>query len=168
MSTGRLRPGRLAFEEAAFFYSQETRRQQTMKIDGVTAVALVLIASFAIDRIVTAVLFLATLTNILREPPPGDARAQQLHKLVYFVLAGILGVVVLAFFGNVRILQAMGLQNINPAVDAIVTGLLLMGGAERLSGLIQPGAAEKPEPTPVPIVVTGTLTIKDGAGKLSA
>lgn len=138
-----------------------------MKIDGVTAVALVLIASFAIDRIVTAVLFLAALTGILREPPPGDTRAQQMHKLAYFVLAGLLGVVVLAFFGNVRILQAMGLQNVNPVVDVIVTGLLLMGGAERLSGLIQPGAAEKPEPKPVPIVVTGTLTVEDRAGKLS-
>jgi hypothetical protein len=138
-----------------------------MKIDGVTAVALVLIASFAIDRIVTAVLFLATLTRILHEPPPGDAHAQQMHKLAYFVLAGILGVVVLAFYGNVRILQAMGLQNINPVVDAIVTGLLLMGGAERLSGIVQPGAAEKPEPKPVPIVVTGTLTLVDGAARLS-
>lgn len=139
-----------------------------MKIDGVTAVALVLIASFAIDRIVTAVLFLATLARILHEPPPGDARAQQMHKLVYFVLAGILGVVVLAFFGHVRILQAIGLQDVNAAVDVIVTGLLLMGGAERLSGLIQTGAAEKSEPKPVPVVVTGTLTIEDGAGKLSA
>jgi hypothetical protein len=138
-----------------------------MKIDGVTAVALVLIASFAIDRIVSAVLFLAAFTRILTEPIPGDVRAQQIHKLFYFVLAGILGVVVLAFFGNVRILHAMGLQNVNPVVDAFVTGLLLMGGAERLSGLVQSGATEKPDPAPVPIVITGTLKIEDGAGKLS-
>jgi len=139
-----------------------------MKIDGVTALALVLIASFAIDRIVTAVLFLATLTPIMREPAPGDAHAQKMQKLVYFILAGFLGVVVLAYFGNLRILQAMGLQGINPTVDLIVTGLLLMGGAERLSGIIQPGPVERHEPAPVPIVVTGTLTLEDGAGKLAA
>lgn len=139
-----------------------------MKIDGVTAVALVLIASFAIDRIVTAVMFLAMLTPILHEPTPGDVRAQKIHKLIYFVLAGTIGVVVLAYHGNLRILHAMGVEGITPAVDAIVTGLLLMGGAERLSGVIQPGAKEKSEPTPVPIVVTGTLTLDDGAGKLSA
>jgi len=138
-----------------------------MKMDGLTAVALVLIASFAIDRIVTAALFLASLMGILREPGPGDAHSEKVHKLVYFVLAGILGVVVLGYFGNVRILRAMGLPDANPVVDWIVTGLLLMGGAERLSGLIQPGAAEKPDPKPIPIEVTGTLTIEDRAGKLS-
>jgi TctA family transporter len=138
-----------------------------MKMDGLTAVALVLIASFAIDRIVTAVLFLASFAGILREPGPGDAHAEKMHKLIYFVLAGVLGVVVLAYFGNVRILRAMGLPDPNPVIDAIVTGLLLMGGAERLSGLIQPGATEKPDPKPIPIEVTGTLTNEDRAGKLS-
>lgn len=138
-----------------------------MKIDGVTAVALVLIASFAIDRIVTAVLLLASLTPILPDPFPEDARAQKIHKVIYFVLAGILGIVVMAYFGNLRILNAMGLQGIHPAVDAFVTGLLLMGGAERLSGIVQPRPVENQEPTPVPIVVTGTLTLEDGVGRLS-
>ena len=143
-----------------------------MKNDGVTALVLVLIASFAIDRIVTAVLFLASFAGIVsdpasREPGTDNERASKVYKLVYFVLAGVLGVVVLAYFGNVRILQAIGLQNVNPLVDTIVTGLLLMGGAERLSGFIQtPGGegAEKPEPKPIQI--TGKLTIEDAPGRM--
>lgn len=144
-----------------------------MKIDGVTAIALVLIASFAIDRIVTAALFLAAFVGLVpdpgqREPGPAGRRDENVYKLIYFVLAGILGVVVLAYFGNVRVLRALGLLDANPLVDAIITGLLLMGGAERLSGLVQPAtrsSVEKPEPRQ--IQVTGTLTVEDAAGRIS-
>jgi hypothetical protein len=143
-----------------------------MKIDGVTAIALVLIASFAIDRIVTATLFLASFVGIVSDPAtagpgPAGARAEKIYKLVYFVLAGLLGVVVIAFFGNVRILRALGLQDANALVDAIVTGLLLMGGAERLSGLVQPASHSSGENRePKQIQVTGTLKVEDAAGKL--
>jgi len=137
-----------------------------MKNDGVTALVLVLIASFAIDRIVTAVLFLASFAGVVPDPADNE-RANKVYKLVYFVLAGVLGVVVLAYFGNVRILQAIGLQNANPVVDTIVTGLLLMGGAERLSGFIQtPGGAGTEKPEPKPIQITGRLTIEDAPGRM--
>lgn len=143
-----------------------------MKIDGVTAVALVFLASFAIDRIVTAILFLASLARVVPDPAqhgpgPESARAERLHKLVYFVLAGMLSVVVLAL-GNIRILRVMGVPDANPLVDAFLTGLLLMGGAERLSGFLQPaGESSTENPEPKPIQVTGTLTIEDASGKLS-
>ena len=142
-----------------------------MKIDGVTALALVLIASFAIDRIVTAALFLASFAGVVSDPAslePGTAntRARNVYKLVYFVLAGILGVVVLAYFGNVRILRAIGLQDPNPVVDTIVTGLLLMGGAERLSGFMQTPGPGTENPEPKPIQITGKLIIEDAAGRI--
>ncbi|HWO00913.1 MAG TPA: hypothetical protein VNS63_16760 [Blastocatellia bacterium] len=142
-----------------------------MKIDGVTALALVLIASFAIDRIVTAILFLASFAGFVADPgslEPGtaNARAHKIYKLVYFVLAGILGVVVLAYFGNVRILRAMGLQDPHPVVDTIVTGLLLMGGAERLSGFIQTSGSAVEKPEPKPIQITGKLIIEDAAARI--
>jgi hypothetical protein len=144
-----------------------------MKIDGVTAIALVVIASFAIDRIVSAVMFLAVYAGIVQdpdqsEPRPEGAHPEKVYKLIYFVLAGILGVGVLAFFGNVRVLRALGLIDVNPIVDAIITGLLLMGGAERISGFVQPAgrsSAEKPEAREVH--VTGTLKVEDAAGRMS-
>ena len=142
-----------------------------MKIDGLTALALVVIASFAIDRIVTGTLFIATFIGIvpdpeLREAGPGRVRAEKTYKLIYFLLAGILGVGVLAYFGNVRILHAMGIQDVNPHVDLIITGLLLMGGAERLSQFMQApaGGGEKPEPRPIEVV--GTLKIDGGGQKI--
>lgn len=143
-----------------------------MKIDGVTAVALVLLASFAIDRIVTAILFLASFAGggsdqAQHGPGPESAHAERMHKLAYFVLAGILSVVVLTF-GNIRILRVMGVTDANPLVDAFLTGLLLMGGAERLSGFLQPAGESSTENSEQkPIQVTGTLTIEDASGKLT-
>lgn len=143
-----------------------------MKIDGVTAVALVLLASFAIDRIVTAILFLASFARggsdpAQHGPGPQSARAERLHKLAYFVLAGMLSVVVLAF-GNIRILRVMGVTDANPWLDAFLTGLLLIGGAERLSGFLHPAGESSTESSEQkPIQVTGTLTIEDASGKLT-
>ncbi|HLG14015.1 MAG TPA: hypothetical protein VJH03_05715 [Blastocatellia bacterium] len=142
-----------------------------MKIDGVTALALVVIASFAIDRIVTAILFLGSFAGIvpdpdLRESGPERVRAAKAYKLIYFILAGGLGVVVLAYFGNVRILRAMGIQEATPLVDTLVTGLLLMGGAERLSQFIQsPGGSSEEKSAARPIEVTGTLKLEDDGSR---
>ena len=138
-----------------------------MKIDAVTAVALfVVIASFAIDRIVSAFLFLLRFARIIPDPAflkpePKRKRAEQVNTLVYTLLAGVLGVVVLAYFGDIRLLHAIGFQQINPKLDMIVTGLLLMGGAEQIGKILDlhgTRASEKDESRP--IEVTGTLKLE--------
>lgn len=92
---------------------------QTMPLDGVSAIALVLIASFAIDRVVNGLLFLLGFTkkwaHWFPEPKLIDEPAQRMaaekrQKLVYFVLAGFFGMIVLAGIGHVRILTAMGVR----------------------------------------------------------
>ncbi|HSB10271.1 MAG TPA: hypothetical protein VLM38_12360 [Blastocatellia bacterium] len=133
-----------------------------MKIDGVTAIALVFLASFAIDRIVTAILFLASFVG---KGEREGARAERLRKLVYFVLAGILSVAVLVL-GNIRILRTMGVPDANPLLDALLTGLILMGGAEQLSGVLH-APSEPATEHEKPIQVTGSLTIEDTSGRLS-
>ena len=153
------------------------------KLDGVTALALILIASFAIDRIVAGVLFLLSFSKAWsqRFPDPesvqdeaGRAQAERKRKVIYFVLAGVLGIGVLGWLGNVRILSAVlhskdpNLPSVDPILDTIITGLLLMGGADRLAQVLKmPGApgAEKPEPKPIQI--TGKLSIEDASGKLA-
>jgi hypothetical protein len=92
---------------------------QTMPLDGVSAIALVLIASFAIDRVVNGLLFLAGFNKkwahwfpepkLIDETAPRMA-AERRQKLVYFILAGFFGMIVLAGLGHVRILTAMGLR----------------------------------------------------------
>ncbi len=147
-----------------------------MKIDGVSAVALILIASFGIDRIVTGLMFLLgyfskTWVRFLPDPDTmPDAvervRAEKKHKLVYFIIAGILGGVVLAFLGEIRIFRAMGFDKTNAILDSIMTGLILMAGSDRVAEILKvtgtPGA-EKSKSRPIEI--TGRLILESEVGK---
>lgn len=157
------------------------KRGQNLTIDGVSALAVLVIASFAIDRVVTGLLFVLLFighwVRILPDPEliedeelpkPGAKvrriKAERTQKLLYYVLAGLLGGVVLAWFGNVRIFEALGFKAINPILDSVMTGLILIAGADRVAALLRlPGAgvAERPEPRAVKI--TGELVLKDEA-----
>ena len=159
-----------------------------MKLDGVGALALVVIGSFAIDRIVTGSLFLLsfsqTWTRRFPEPAsladgPTRVLAEKKAKLIYFAFAAFLGIVVIAGCGNVTILTAMGVQPKWAAepglgswlfwlLDSLFTGLLLIGGADRIAQVIKmPGAPGVEKPEPKPIQITGKLIIEDPAGKSS-
>lgn len=146
-----------------------------MKIDGVSAIALILIASFGIDRIVTGLLFLLSFikpwTRFVPDPTMIQdtlerAKAEKTNTLIYFVLAGILGVVVLAFFGEVRIFRAMGFDKTNYILDSIMTGLILMAGADRVAGLLKlSGTPGVEKSTSRPIEITGKLILEGEASK---
>jgi len=151
------------------------------KLDGVTAVAVVLIASFAIDRIVAGCLFALSLSKAWdrRFPDPSSIadesdrrRAEKKQKVVYFILAATLGVVVLAWLGNIRILSAVlhssgsTQPTVNPILDTIVTGLLLTGGADRLAQFLKaPGEAGAQKGESKPIQITGKLVLDDESGR---
>lgn len=140
-----------------------------MKLDGVTAIALILIASFAIDRIVTATMFVLSFAIPWLDPgsiesPGARASAEKMYKLVYVTVAGVLAVVVVAHYGGVRILSALGMAP-DPVLDTILTGIVLVGGSDRIAALLKlPGASngEHAAPPP-PIQITGRLTLEDGA-----
>jgi hypothetical protein len=138
--------------------------------DGVSVVAQVVVASFVIDRVVSGVLFLGLLAHIVPDPEATDdasqrIRADRLYKLVYFILAAALVVAVLIFFPSIQVLKAMGITEIAEQLDRFVTGLLLIGGAERLSQFLQPASGGKkselsPEQlAPPPLKVEGTLIL---------
>jgi hypothetical protein len=146
-----------------------------MKIDGVSAVAVILILSYAINRIATGLLFLLSFVKpwarFLPEPdlqPAGELRikAEKKRKLVYFALAGVLAIGVFAGYGTVRILTVSGFPSINPILDIILTGLILVAASDRIADLLKTRAAESPAVASgasvggsKPIEVTGTLTL---------
>jgi len=122
-----------------------------MRLDGVSALALVLVASFAIDRLVSGTLFLITWSGILTDPEQiaeGEEKykAKRKYKVIYYLLAGVLGIVVMASLGGIMLLTALlpadssvtG-TSIFRFLDIVVTGLALMGGAEKLSELLKIG-----------------------------
>src|SRR5262249_25094033 len=114
--------------------------EESMRLDGVSALALVLVASFAIDRLVSGTLFLITWSGILTDPEQiaeGEEKykAKRKYKVIYYLLAGVLGIVVMASLGGIMLLTALlpadssvtG-TSIFRFLDIVVTGLALMGG----------------------------------------
>ena len=151
-----------------------------MKIDGVSAVAVVLILSFAINRIATGLLFLLSFVKpwarFLPEPdlqPAGERRvkAEKKRKLVYYTLAVVLSMGVFAGYGTVRILSVSGFPSINPILDIILTGLILVAASERIADLLKTPATASAAVGGAsvdgskPIEVTGTLTLIEPSGR---
>jgi len=147
------------------------------RLDGISVIAFVLVGSFAIDRIVTFLLFLLSLNRrwSARFPKPefiadpaARAKAEDKQKVIYFVFAGALAIPLLAGYGQVRVLEALGFQT-NFILDTIVTGLSLMGGSDRVAELLKmPGAPGVSKPEPRPITIQGTLVLQDRNAVMSA
>jgi UDP-N-acetylmuramyl pentapeptide phosphotransferase/UDP-N-acetylglucosamine-1-phosphate transferase len=143
-------------------------RDETITLGGLSAVAVVLIAAFAIDRLVAALLFLLSLWgrwddrfNPLKKNGEIEReKAQRSLKLVYFLLAGALSVVVIIALDGKGILYHIGFKQ--HWIDLLLTALILMGGAERLAELLKgPGAAGSTASSDPPITITGTLQLED-------
>src|SRR5436190_13616520 len=146
------------------------------KLDGISVIALIIVVSFAIDRIVRGIFFLLSYVGPWARafPEPEfsktkpSPRAERNRKLIYFVLSGALGIIALAWFGRIRILAALGFTSVSPWLDVIVTGLILVGGAERTEQILRgvggghPSAASE---TSKPLEITGKLIIDDQSHK---
>jgi hypothetical protein len=139
------------------------------RLDGISAIAVLLIAAFAIDRIVTAILFLLGFIPAWSRTFSDDKRA----KLIYFVFAAVFsGGVVVALSGmrtvdatgqaGSGILYALGFKQ--HWIDVVLTMLILMGGAERISEVLKNVDASKAgSDKPAPIEITGKLTLDEGS-----
>lgn len=153
-----------------------------MKIDGVTALAAVLIASFAIERVANGFLFLLRLIPAIARftPDPEDApegverrQADRRHKLLYYLFAGSLGVILIAWYGKVLVLKAIGFTDVPPMVDVVFTGLLLTAGSDRVAALVKMpealGAKRQAEQQQQqqPVQINGTLVLEDRGEKHS-
>ena len=147
-----------------------------MRIDGITALAAILIASFAIERITKLLLFGMSLmpawNRIAPDPallPEGAARlaASRTREAAYYVVAGVLGIVVIAWYGHVRVLSAIGFDSAPVWLDILFTGLLITAGSDRVAALLKvpnplgDTGHEAGEHEQQPIRVTGTLVLED-------
>jgi hypothetical protein len=137
-------------------------------------IATILVASFAIDRIVTGLFFLLSYSDTLRpligeavlQAPIRNERAARTHRLVYALFAGYLGIVIIAGILNVRLSALTKLPGTanplsNPLLDTLLTGLILAGGADRIADALKlfgaPGPDKKSEH---PIEITGKLILE--------
>jgi len=148
----------------------------SVNIEASTALTIILIASFVIDRIVAALMFLLGAGK--RPTPPADEQGRsnlqankKREKLTYMLLAGMLGLA-LGYFGDVRILEGLGFSN-NVPLNVVLTALILTAGSDSISALLKKmGVASISEPESKPLEVKGTLVLerstlpkKDAAGQ---
>lgn len=136
------------------------------------AIAVILIASFAIDRIVGGLFFLLSYSEDLRpliggdsptaEPDPLAARTR---RLIYALTGGYLGTVVIAGIMRVRLFEVVQIampEKPNALLDTLLTGLILAAGADRLAEALklfgEGGAAGKKSERPIEI--TGKLVLE--------
>jgi hypothetical protein len=141
------------------------------QLDGVSTIVLVTIAAFAIERVTKGALFLLTYTRTVPDPEliegtTARAKAIKRWKLLYFVVAGVLSFAVLAGFGRIRLLMALGVQG-NDVLDLLVTGVILLGGSDRISSVLSEagkrGVAEERSPQSVELI--GRLILEDQAAE---
>lgn len=91
---------------------------------GLTVITLIVVLAFAIDRITAGILFLLSFNTswnkkfpepILQETVSSRLAADKRQKLIYFILAASLAVLILFFADQVRVLSALGFQSSRPA-----------------------------------------------------
>ncbi len=139
-------------------------------IGGVGTLVLILVLSFAIERVVKAILFLLSFVGpwtrwvpdpLTLEDATGRTKADRKQKLIYYTFAGFLGLIVVAIYGNVRVFRALGYQAGNVVLDAITTGIILMAGSDFISKLMQmSGIGGGAESSTQPIEITGKLILE--------
>jgi hypothetical protein len=145
-------------------------------MEGGSPITLVLIGSFAIDRIVTGLLFLLSLPPGLGSLFPDPAlveeaarpAAEKRRKLNYFLLAAVLSLPVV-FYADLKIFAAMGFKPKYEILDTLLTALILIGGSDRIGDLLKTHASPVAEkPSSGGIEITGTVTVADGKGATAA
>jgi hypothetical protein len=121
-------------------------------------IAALLLAAFAIDRIVAAIFFAGAYFK-------AADRRESNRKIVYFIFSGMLAAIAVVTFDLLRILGTFWPPTGRPdaRLDAVVTWLVLVAGADRLSSFIGEGAgkAAAPAAKAQELRLAGTLAVDD-------
>jgi hypothetical protein len=128
--------------------------------DTAQLIATILLAAFAIERLVAAAQFV-----LEPAPQPGDTRELRRRKLLLAALAGAIALAIVDF-GAIRIVERLQPANKGSNLDYWLTWLVVVAGADRvreLLGAAAPGSApkvQKSELPPITIVLDDGLSVK--------
>ena len=139
-------------------------------IGGISVLVLILVLSFVIDRTAKATLFALSFVKVpwvpqfnpeLVDNKVDKAKAKRSQTLLYFVLATALSVGVVVYYGDIRVLKALGGYDGQVVLDTVVTGIVLICGSELLSRLFKIESGGEPGSSgPQPVEITGRLTLE--------
>ena len=145
-----------------------------MEMDPMRAIALILIGLFAVDRVVAGLFFLLSYSSDLRKSldpsavtdPEKQAETMRNYRLLYAIVGGYLGTVVMAGYMQIRLFASTvvpGSEFIGkyPLLDIFLTGLVLLGGADRLAEVLRMlGGSGVPKQKEAPLEITGKLVLE--------
>ena len=144
-------------------------------MSGISVLVLILILSFALERVVKAFLFLLSYVPIWCRFAPDPRmidnvieriRAEKKQKLIYTLIVAILGGILVNVYPDIRLIQNLVGETTNPYLDMIVTVIVLLAGSDivgrllNISGIgeMDTGAASTRSE---PIEITGKLILED-------
>jgi len=122
--------------------------------DTTQLIAIILLAAFAIERIVAAAKF------SLQPIPLDKTRALKWRELLLFALAGSVALAVVDF-GGIRIIQRLQPLSQATTVDYWLTWMVLVAGSDRVKEFL-PSAGVAPVKDLKPSVPPITFVIEDG------
>lgn len=138
-----------------------------MRHDGVSVTAMMALAAFGVERVTTGILFLLSFWRPWQAafPDPQDfgdpkqsARAKRKNKLAYFILAGVLVLLVVGLSPQLRILTALDMQA--PGVlDIGLTCLVLVAGSDRIGDLVKGDGGASAEKSSKPVEIIGRVQL---------
>lgn len=125
-----------------------------------SVLVLILVLSFAADRLAKALVFGARMIPEIRQrlPEPEGidlplvrAAARRREALVYAVLVGVLAGLALLLYPEVRLVRMLAGPQAHPAVDIVVSLAVVMGGSDLVGRVVSvSGLGEGLAPPPSP------------------
>jgi hypothetical protein len=142
-------------------------------MDAGKLIAMIVVASFVIDRIAAATFFLLSFSKTWDDwfPDPrfiGDERAkataERRLKLVYYCFVGLLALVITSAW-HMRILSQLEIPAGGDGVDWLFTAIVLTGGSGQIAELLRaPHTGKLPTPAaPEPLKINGSITLHEAA-----
>ena len=137
--------------------------------DTAKLIAIVLLASFAIERIIAGLSYLIDSARLykLQHPAAAKLRAKHQRKLALVVVAALLAVAVVKV-ADLRILRTLNLGQVPLEFDFALTWLVLFAGADKVRDFLQgagggasAGASETSEVPAFRIVVDDGAEIRE-------
>lgn len=145
-------------------------------MNALSVTAMLVLAAFVVERVTAGVLFLLSFSETWKQHFPNPAAianekqsfdATRKNKLAYFVVAGSLVLVVVVLGPEIRVLHALDVTA-PPILDAVLTWLVLVAGADRIADLVPARGAGSFERETKPIRIEGEVTLVEAKEKKSS
>lgn len=145
-------------------------------MNATSALVLILVLSFAADRLAKAILFLLALLPMWskRFPDPRliRERERQVHVknrllLIYSVLVATIAGTAIWMFPELRIIEMLSGPRTHAAIDIVVTVIVVMGGSDlvgrlvQVSGIGEVTTTSSPSGRNEPIEINGRLVLEN-------